>query len=91
MGGYVKRCLGLNIYFKIENPKGTRIQEFFVSGKRLDKSKTYIVCFVTTQGVPEHYGSSRQDLNIEAIDAIKQYLEKHDFVQAELRGAILPI
>ncbi len=29
MGGYVKRCLGLNIYFKIENPSGRRIQKLF--------------------------------------------------------------
>ena len=30
MGGYVKRCLGLNLYFKIENANGLRIQELFV-------------------------------------------------------------
>lgn len=27
MGGSVKRCLGLNVYFKIENPSGNRIQK----------------------------------------------------------------
>lgn len=30
MGGYVKRCLGLTVYFKIENPSGHRIQKLFV-------------------------------------------------------------
>jgi len=24
MGGYVKRCLGLNIYFKVENPQRSK-------------------------------------------------------------------
>jgi len=91
MGGYVKRCLGLNIYFKVENPKGKRIQEFFVGGKRLDRSKTYTACFVTSQGVPERYGSNRQDLDVDAIDALEQYLAKHDKVSAELRGSIVPI
>ena len=91
MGGYVKRCLGLNIYFKVENPNGKRIQEFFVGGRRLDRSKTYTACFVTAQGVPERYGSNRRDLDVDAIDALKQYLAKHDKVSAELRGSVVPI
>lgn len=91
MGGYVKRCLGLNIYFKVENPEGKRIQDFFVGGKRLDRSKIYTACFVTTQGIPERYGNNRQNLDINAIDALKHYLEKHDKVSTELRGRIVPI
>ncbi len=91
MGGYVKRCLGLNIYFKVENPNGKRIQEFFVGGQRLDRSKTYTACFVTTQGVPERYGNNRRDLDIDAIGALEQYLSKHDKVSAELKGSVVPI
>ncbi len=34
MGGYVKRCLGLTVYFKIENPAGQRIQKIFAETKR---------------------------------------------------------
>jgi sulfur-oxidizing protein SoxB len=91
MGGYVKRCLGLNICFKVENPDGKRIQEFFVGAQRLNRSKTYTACFISTQGVPERYGSNRQDLDVAAIDALKQYLAKHEKVSAELRGSIIPI
>jgi sulfur-oxidizing protein SoxB len=91
MGGYVKRCLGLNIYFKVENPNGKRIQEFFVSGKRLDRSKIYTACFVTAQGVPERYGKDRHKLDIEAIEALEKYLAKHDKVSAEIRGSINPV
>ena len=91
MGGYVKRCLGLNIYFKVENPEGKRIQEFFVNGKRLDRSKIYTACFVTAQGVPERYGNDRRHLDINAIDALKEYMAKHDKVSAEIRGSIIPI
>jgi 2',3'-cyclic-nucleotide 2'-phosphodiesterase (5'-nucleotidase family) len=91
MGGYVKRCLGLNIYFKVENPYGKRIQEFFIDDKRLDRSKSYTACFVTAQGVPERYGTSRHNLDIDAIDALKMYLAKHDKVSAEIRGSIIPI
>ena len=81
----------MNLYFKVENPAGQRIQEFFVDGKRLDRSKTYTACFVTAQGVPEHYGHDRRTLDINAIDALTEYLAKHDKVSAELRGSIVPI
>jgi 2',3'-cyclic-nucleotide 2'-phosphodiesterase (5'-nucleotidase family) len=91
MGGYVKRCWGLNVYFKIENPPGKRIQEFFVGDKPLDPSKTYTACFVTTQGVPAHYGVNRHNLKIKAIDALTQHIEAHSPVSAELRGTIVPI
>jgi len=91
MGGYVKRCWGLNIYFKVENPKDKRIQEFFVGGKRLDRSKTYTTCFVTEQGVPANYGINRQDMDIRAMDALQQYLVSHDPISVDLRGTIVPI
>jgi 2',3'-cyclic-nucleotide 2'-phosphodiesterase (5'-nucleotidase family) len=35
MGGYVKRCLGLKLYVKFENPPGSRIQQFFVGAEGL--------------------------------------------------------
>ena len=91
MGGYVKRCSGINLYFKIENPEGKRIQDFFVNGKRLNKSKTYNTCFVTAQGVPEHYGKNRQNLEVNAITAIERYLQKNKSVSAELKRTIVPI
>jgi 2',3'-cyclic-nucleotide 2'-phosphodiesterase (5'-nucleotidase family) len=91
MGGYVKRCLGLNIYLKVENPEGRRIQEFFIGGKRLDRSKSYAATFVTAQGVPERYGDDRRNLDIDAVDALKEYLAKYDKVSAEMRGSLIPI
>lgn len=91
MGGYVKRCLGLNVYFKVENPKGKRIQEFFVGGHRLDRSKTYNTCFVTAQGIPERYGSNRRNMSIHAVEALKQYLAKNEYVSAKLKGTVVPI
>ncbi|MGD2247077.1 MAG: bifunctional metallophosphatase/5'-nucleotidase [Candidatus Methanofastidiosia archaeon] len=91
MGGYVKRCFGLNVYFKIENPHGKRIQEFFINGNRVDKSAEYSACFVTTQGIPEQYGHNRQDLDITGVEAVRQYMEEKDAVTAELQGGIVPI
>ncbi|MFW6041098.1 MAG: bifunctional metallophosphatase/5'-nucleotidase [Thermoplasmatota archaeon] len=91
MGGYVKRCYGINVYFKVENAKGLRIQEFFVGDERLDKEKTYNASFVTTQGIPSKYGKNRRDLDINAVDALRNYIEKHSPVEPGIEGAIVPV
>ena len=76
IGGYVKRCLGVNIYIKIENPKGHRIQRFFAEGELLDPKRVYRVALVTTQSVPKKYGINRKDLPISAINACELWLSK---------------
>jgi 2',3'-cyclic-nucleotide 2'-phosphodiesterase (5'-nucleotidase family) len=91
MGGYVKRSMGFNLYFKIENPYGTRINEFFVDGKRVEPDRVYDVVFVTSQGVPAKYGSDREALDIQAIEALQRYIRAHSPVTAELRGTIVAI
>ena len=91
MGDYLKRCIGLNIYFKMENPYGKRIQEFFVGGKHLDPSKSYKACFLTIQDIPARYGSNRRKLDVKAIDALTSYFAVHSPVSAELRSTIVPI
>lgn len=88
MGGYTKRTLGMNMYIKIENPKGTRIQNLFINDERIGKTRTYDVAFVTVQGVPSKYGKDRHHLKTHAIYALKNYIEKHGTVSAELRGTI---
>jgi sulfur-oxidizing protein SoxB len=91
MGGFVKRCLGVNIYCKVENPKDNRIQDFFALGERLDPNRIYTAAFVTEQGVPAKFGRSRHNLEIKAIDALKNYLKKHGRVHLESRGAVVAV
>ena len=86
MGGYVKRCMGINLYFKVENPKGQRIQELFVRGEQVRPDKVYTAAFVTMQGVPAKYGTNRQNLEIYAIEAMERYLARNKPVEAGLRG-----
>mgnify|MGYP005820320059 CR=1 FL=1 len=75
MGGYVKRCVGLQINMRIENPNGHRIQEIYFHGAHLDPNNTYKVSFVTTQGVAKKYGRNREELDIKAVEAMKNYLK----------------
>jgi len=91
MGGYVKRCYGINVYFKVENPEGERIQEFFVGEERLDKDKTYETSFVTTQGIPVKYGKNRRDTDIKAVQALKNYVKSNSPVDPKLVGTFVPI
>jgi len=77
MGGYVKRCLGLNVKMRVENPKGHRIQQIFVGEDFIQKEKIYRAAFVTSQGVPEKLGQNRQDMATNAVDAMTAYLIKN--------------
>jgi len=79
MGGYVKRALGIRVYFKVENPFGQRIQEIYVGDEMLDPDKVYKACYVTNQGVPENYGRNHKKLTATAIDALVHYLKDETF------------
>lgn len=78
MGGYVKRFSGLQVIIKLENPKGTRIQEIFHDHVKLDKFAIYKVSYVTEQGVPKSLGRKHTDINVTAIDALEHYLKNID-------------
>ena len=51
MGGYVKRSLGFNVYIKIENPPGQRVQKVSVGDEPLQPGRYYPTACVTEQGV----------------------------------------
>lgn len=91
MGGYVKRSAGINLYFKIENPTGERIQKLFVQGKEVEFDRVYNVAFVTSQGVRAKYGKERKKLDINAIENLERYLKKVKRVKPELRNTIVAI
>jgi 2',3'-cyclic-nucleotide 2'-phosphodiesterase (5'-nucleotidase family) len=91
MGGYVKRCMGLNLYFKIENPKGQRIQELFVEGRPVEAGRVYQAAFVTSQGVPAKYGSNRHALDISAIEGLRRHLAHNNPAEVPLRGTIVAV
>ena len=82
MGGFVKRMRGVLMYFKAENPAGHRIDRLFVDGEPVERDRTYTVAFVTEQGVPKKYGKNRRELDIAAVDALKNLFTS--------RGAVSP-
>ncbi|MGB4401017.1 MAG: bifunctional metallophosphatase/5'-nucleotidase [Daejeonella sp.] len=74
MGGYVKRCLGLTVYMRIENPKGHRIQQIFIGNEVLRKEQVYKVGYITSQGVPEKFGQNRQNTTLRLVEAVVSFL-----------------
>jgi S-sulfosulfanyl-L-cysteine sulfohydrolase len=91
MGGYVKRCLGLHAYIKIENPPGFRIQKLFVGKEEVRDDTYYPATFVTMQGVPQKYGRNHEDQSERAIGAMRKYLSNHRPLRAGLRGTFTAV
>ena len=91
IGGYVKRCLGLNVYFKIENPPGHRIQKIFAGREEVRPGQYYTAAFVTPQGVAQKYGRNRENRSERTVDVLRKYLTRHHPVRAELRGTWVAI
>ena len=91
MGGYVKRCLGLNVYFKIENSSGNRIQKIFVGNEELQPDRYYTAVFVTLQGVPQKYGRNRENRSERVINILQAYLVRHRTLYAELKGTFVAV
>lgn len=89
MGGYVKRSSGLQMYFKVENPAGERIQELFIKNKPIEMDKIYKSVFVTMQGVPSKYGENRIQTDVRAIANLKDYIQRTRIVNPELKKHIV--
>ncbi len=74
MGGYVKRCRGLALSVKIENPAGHRVDRLFVDGRPIEPARVYPAAFITEQGVPKKFGAHRRKLEIHAVEAMQRLL-----------------
>jgi 2',3'-cyclic-nucleotide 2'-phosphodiesterase (5'-nucleotidase family) len=91
MGGYVKRVLGMNLYIKVKNAAGQRIQELFVQGQPLKADQFYTAAFVTAQGVPDKYGVKRENLEIHAVEGLRKYVAAKGPVDASQRATVIAI
>lgn len=80
-GGYVKRCLGISVRFRIENPKGHRIHELYIGKERYQKNKAYKAAFITEQAVPKKFGSNRKELEFTAVEAMQEFLKTNSLTK----------
>lgn len=87
-GGYVKRCLGIEMLLKLENPVGHRIQQLTVGGERSGDDESVAVAFLGEQAVPASTGSDRRSMGITAVEALERYVRGQKTVTPALRGDI---
>ncbi|NKE46325.1 bifunctional metallophosphatase/5'-nucleotidase [Roseomonas frigidaquae] len=91
MGGYVKRCRGLRLHAKLENPYGQRVERLFIGAAEVEPERSYRAAYVTAQGVPGKFGRDRRDLDIRAIEALRRYLATHVDAAVEAPSAVLAV
>lgn len=91
MGGFVKRCRGLNLYFKMENPKGHRIEDLLVDGAPVQPDRIYRAAMLGEQGVPMKYGSNRHRIEVDAIASLQQLFARDRPVRGGRRGSVVAI
>ncbi len=91
MGGFVKRCRGLNLYFKMENPAGHRIEALLVGGKPIEGPKVYRAAMLGEQGVPKQYGRNRLEVGVNAIEALQQLFASTRVVRGTRRGSVVAV
>lgn len=91
MGGFVKRCRGINLYFKMENPAGNRIEELIVEGRPVADDRLYRVALLGEQGMPDKYGSDRRQLPVRAVDALQSHFAALGTVRSNLRNTVVAV
>jgi hypothetical protein len=87
-GGYLKRCRGIEMLLKLENPVGHRIQQLTVRGERVGDEQTVDAAFLGEQAVPPTVGTDRRAVGVGAVEALKQYVRAQRTVTPALRGDI---
>lgn len=87
-GGYVKRCRGLELALKPENPPEHRIQEIRIAGSRLRAGASYRAAFLGEQAVPLGVGTDRRAIGVRAVDALRRHVRSRDVVEAEITGNV---
>lgn len=91
MGGYVKRCHGLRLYAKLENPAGQRVERLFVGDREVTPDGIYEAAYVTAQGVAKKYGRARRDLDIRAVEALRRYVAARGVVAPDAPQSIIAV
>ena len=87
-GGYLKRCRGIEMLLKLENPVGHRIQQLTVQGDTLGDEQTVDAAFLGEQAVPPTVGKNRRAVGVDAVQALEDYVRAQQTVSPALSGNI---
>ncbi len=87
-GGYLKRCRGIELVLKLENPAGHRLQQLTVDGAHVGDDQAVQVAFLGEQAVPAKIGSDRRPTGTTAVEALGRYVRGRETVTPSLCGNI---
>ena len=87
-GGYLKRCRGIEMLLKLENPVGHRIQQLTVQGDMLGDQQAVDAAFLGEQAVPATVGKNRRAVGVDAVQALEEYVRAQQTVSPALSGNI---
>ena len=91
MGGFVKRCRDMHMYFKVENPPGHRIEELYVEGAPIEAARIYTAALLGEQAVPHKYGHGRENIGVNAVDALRRHFSLADSIEPSYRPSVSAI
>lgn len=91
MGGFVKRCRGLRLFFKMENPKGHRIESLMVDGEAVKGDRLYRAAMLGEQGVPAKFGGQRKKVGTTAIAALRDLYATQVATTGAIRGSVTAV
>ena len=70
--GTLKRCRGIEMLLKLENPVGHRIQQLTVQGDVLGDEQAVDAAFLGEQAVPPTVGKNRRAIGVDAVQALEE-------------------
>ena len=91
-GGWVPRPSGMSVTFEADAPAGERVREVRVHGEPIEPDETYTVTACEREGEPMHticripHAENTEVLEINAHQAVRQYLDQHGRVESSLEG-----
>ena len=85
----MKRCTGITVRAKLENPSGHHVESIFAGDELLRPEAIYKVGFVTAQGVAAKCGANRAELAVRAVEALRRYVGARETVSPGLRGSLV--
>jgi 2',3'-cyclic-nucleotide 2'-phosphodiesterase (5'-nucleotidase family) len=93
-GGWVPRPSGMSVTFEAMAPKGERVREVRVHGEKIDPDETYTITACEREGEPKSTicripnAKNAEVHKLDAHEAVRKYLSKHDSVESELEGRV---
>lgn len=96
-GGWVPRPSGMHMKFRAHGDKGSRVEAVTIGGEPLDPERVYTITACEREGDEEHmvcripHVSNPKVHELDAHEAVRQYLRKHPEITAPARDRILAI